>query len=1131
MRIARRIAKVLFWSLVLCLSILAGGAWFAYWYVTDSESVARLIREHAIRYFPRATLEPGRVRTRLLAGEVVFRQLQLRQQIDGISFEALKIPWLHIRINPRKLLHGALEIRNVEVVEPALRLRRRRDGSWSFQGLFADPWPGPWIETPPISIRKATLELIAEEEPAPAPTTSPAWQAPLPLAAAAKIISIAGPGARRDAQSPRASSPLPSLAPARTAMGPGSNPAILRDVDLKIEAVEGALGQFRFDGSARGDMFDRLSLKGTVDMVSGSVSLEGQLTGLTLSEMLRRRIPRELRPAFQAMALNGGVLDVELSKFRYNPTATPGRRVHYQALARLREGVWECPKLPFPINDLSALFGIEDGQVTIEHARGSNGLTTLRALGTLELGDPKRLPLDLRIDLIDLELDQRLRDRTPAEYDELWDVFQPRGRVSAALHLVRAAADQPLDLSATVLCRDVAAVYRHFHYPLDHLTGRLTLRSNTMSVDLQTLVGGQPLRLAGTIQNPGVDAVVLLDIDAESLPIDDVLKQAMPADVRKVVDQFRPRGVVKAHARVDRKPETGPHARPEGRLSIDAEIDLRQECEITWDGLPYTVRNLRGRLEVHPDRWVFKNMRGKSGQAIISASGSVQKLGRRKRAEAEDPLKIDVYLQAQELPFSGELREALPPAWRKSWRTINPSGASDVEAEVHVAPDQPEHTHIVITPRPESNVRLEVVRRAQPPLDPGGVIELPMEDVRGRFVFDDGKVVMHDVNFKFRGGPVKFSRGTVFVEDSGRFELGVNDLEIQKIRFDQDLRQKMPPLMADFALRLDDSRTFRARGDLQIGWTGTEGVPAWCRWKNTLVVLNDNTVKTGIPLEHIQGQLDHVSGWSNGVALEAEGILKLESVSLLGQQITQVESPFHIGKGVAQLDHVKGRFLRGEILARDACWIRLDATPRYHAALSLQGAQLEEYARTISGRQSYRGAIDAQIELNGQGNDVRNLQGRGEAHVTQGDLGELPPMLRLAKVVNTFANLNVVAPDRPRAPGKTAFDSADVAFTIKNGATTFDPIKFTGNAFSLQGKGTMDPQGNLDLRLNVLWGRDRFHFPLVSDFTREASTPFLIAHVQGTPAYPRPHIEALPLFSELLRALGRNQANRQDRAD
>ena len=75
-----------------------------------------------------------------------------------------------------------------------------------------------------------------------------------------------------------------------------------------------------------------------------------------------------------------------------------------------------------------------------------------------------------------------------------------------------------------------------------------------LAVDLQTVKGGQPVRLTGTIKNPGVDAVVKLDIQAEAIPIDDALKNAMPPDVRKVVDQFNPSGVVKAHATVFRKP-------------------------------------------------------------------------------------------------------------------------------------------------------------------------------------------------------------------------------------------------------------------------------------------------------------------------------------------------------------------------------------------------------------------------------------------------------------------------------------------------------------------------------------------------------------------------------------------------
>jgi len=117
--------------------------------------------------------------------------------------------------------------------------------------------------------------------------------------------------------------------------------------------------------------------------------------------------------------------------------------------------------------------------------------------------------------------------------------------------------------------------------------------------------------------------------------------------------------------------------------------------------------------------------------------------------------------------------------------------------------------------------------------------------------------------------------------------------------------------------------------------------------------------------------------------------------------------------------------------------------------------------------------------------------------------------------------------DLPRTSGKTAFDSADVVFSIAHGLTTFDPIKFTGNAFSLQGQGTMSPQGKLNLQLSVLWGRDRFHIPLFSDRTREASTPILIVKVEGTPSIPQYDIEPLPIFNEFLKALGRNRAERQ----
>ncbi len=604
----------------------------------------------------------------------------------------------------------------------------------------------------------------------------------------------------------------------------------------------------------------------------------------------------------------------------------------------------------------------------------------------------------------------------------------------------------------------------------------------------------------------------------------------MPPDVRKVVDGFKASGLVNVNARVQREPMEGPDAPPQGRITFDANIDLTEGCEITWNRLPYPVRNLKGRLEIHPDKWTFKDVTGSNGQAKIKASGSVEKVERLARGRGpgrEEPLKIDIALDAQKLPFSEELKIALPNEWRNVWPTINPSGSCNVLARVHVAPGGPNRTQIRIIPRDESTVHLMVTRSPQPGIDPGATIELPMDDVHGQFDFDNGEVTMTRVNFSFRGAPVKFSSGKFRLLKSGQFDLSVQEAWLEEIRFDRDLRIKMPPLMAQFALRLDGGGPFRARGDLEIGWSGRETDLAWCRWKNTKVIFNDNAIRTAIPVEHIQGQLENVSGWSNGMALSVEGIMKLESVSFMGQQFTQLESPFHVREGRATLDSIRGHYLGGEVFADDACWISLDATPRYHAALSLKEARLEEYARTISGRQSYRGLIDATIAFDGLGSDVHSIHGRGDAHIREGDLGELPPVLRVASVINPVPSISVASLDKNRGQGRTVFDSADVNFSIANGITTFDPIKFTGNAFSLMGRGTLDPQGYMDLRLNLLWGRDRLHIPLVSEFARRTSSQFFIAHVRGTPSNFKTSVEPLPPVGDALRAINRARTDSQ----
>ncbi len=1052
----RRVWKALGWSALVLVLSLAGGLGYAYYYVTDSATLAGLVRAEGPRYLPGSVVELGHAKLRPFTGEVQLTNVTVRQPVDGAQVLTLRVPWLRVRHDPRALLKGRFEPSEVVVAQPTLRVRRRKDGTWNLQGLLASPWPGPVSKTPPVQIQNGTVELSD------------------------------GP--------------------------PGTPPAaVLRDVSVRVESQ--GVGWLKFEGSARGDSFDRVNVSGTLEVATGRLELRGDVARLALNDTLRGRVPPEYAPAFAKLGLTGGEADVRVNRLRFDPAGAT--KLRYDVDGVLRAGVWNCPKLPFPLNDVSAGFAARDGVIAFDHAEGHYGTTAVRVShAEFSALDPKRLPMSADLEVSDLELDARLRDWTPAEFRPVWSGFRPSGRLSLAVSVGRGEAGGPLRHRVVADCQDVAILYEHFKYPLDHLRGRLVWEGDRLDVIgvRTTAVGGRPLTANGVVLKPGPAAVVELSFTAESLPVDKALMDALPADVREVVDHFHPTGTVRGVLGLRRTPPAGPGDDPRGKVAIDATVDLNEHCAMTWDDMPYPVTNLTGRLKLHPDLWEFEGMRGGNGQAVLTGSGRVQKL-----PGPRNPLKVDLHLNAEKLPFDDQLRGALPQAWRKTWEILDPTGSCDVEATIAVDPSAADKSVLKIVPRPATGVRLHYSRSPRPGVDPGGTFELRMEDVSGLFVFENGPVQMKDVGFRFHGAPVRFADGRVTVEDTGRFDLRVRDLWVKEIRLDNRLRQTMPPVMAQFAQRLDDGRTFTLKGDLGIGWSGKPGANAYCRWDKTLVVFNDNavTVQPGLALEHIQGQLDGVHGYTDGDAFEVGGALRLESVALLGQQLTRLETPIVVKDGVLRLPSLRGGILGGEVTGGMS--VSLEPTPRYAAGLAVRGADLQQYARTLPGRQTFRGTVDARLDLNGFGGELRTLQGRGEAHVTRGDLGELPVALRLFK----FLQLSPVT--------KTAFDSADVALVVQNGETYFDPIRFTGDAFSLHGRGTMDVQGDLDLRLRVLLGRDSLHVRPIRgalDILREASGKLLVVRVQGTPASPSFRLDPLPDIADGLKTIGQNRSER-----
>ncbi len=320
MSLRRKLHKLLKWSFFLTLTVVVGGSGAAYYYVTDSDNLAELVRREAPKYLPTCQVDVAKVRVRPFGGEVTLNHLLVRElEEDTPGPMVARSPWIQIRFDPWAMIKGRFEPREVTVAKPTIRLRRRPNGEWNVQGLLANPWPGPiGGATPPITIQEGTIELIEEG----------------------------------------ASAPL----------------MLLRDVLIKIPASPGSAVPLGFELTAKGEagLFDRVHVDGTIDPTTGRVSLKaGELVHLTLSKGLRDHLPMELGKALGQAGLDGGEIDAGLSSLTFDPQATP--KLHYQASARLRRGLRKCARLPYPVSDISIVLEAKDGELTIVSAHGIDG--------------------------------------------------------------------------------------------------------------------------------------------------------------------------------------------------------------------------------------------------------------------------------------------------------------------------------------------------------------------------------------------------------------------------------------------------------------------------------------------------------------------------------------------------------------------------------------------------------------------------------------------------------------------------------------------------------------------------------------------------------------------------------------
>ncbi|MHB8899430.1 MAG: hypothetical protein ACYC6Y_11835 [Thermoguttaceae bacterium] len=542
----------------------------------------------------------------------------------GPRAELLTLPEVFLQSEGtlQEVLSGSIEVREVLVRRPVLRMTRRHDGSWSCSRLLPLPRLGDGKRPlPTIRVEDATVEVFD-------PTKNP------------------------------------------------SSTLVLRNVNVVVAAGEGDLQGAQstcrqITGTLGGDYVSRVELRGQVDLSSGAWSLGGVVDGLEITPESLRSVPEEwlasgeipescrARATFQ-FSLCGGAGEA-MSRCRFTAKGT------------IAEGRIEDPRLPGPLTELAGSFSADNEGVSLSGITARSGPTTFRihSFTSRGYGSSARKTVDGEVE--QLVLDRNLLAALPDRLTETWSKYLPLGQAN-----VKFTADSDgvrwLPRTATVECEDVSFSYHKFPYRLYRVRGTvpqgddmvaLRLENDILQVSLEAFSGKNRVTIAGAVSQPFSAACGEVEIRATELELNDDLFAAMNESSRAVVQSLDPRGRVNAYLRISNE-------RPGEPVHQYLLADVLPGGSIRYARFPYPLAVDSGQIEMIDNQWAFRNFTGTNDTAVVRCSGQF--------GPGPQGRELALRFDGSSIALDEELRDALShPNMQRLWNDLRLRGTIDLE--------------------------------------------------------------------------------------------------------------------------------------------------------------------------------------------------------------------------------------------------------------------------------------------------------------------------------------------------------------------------------------------------------------------------------------------------------------------
>lgn len=341
----------------------------------------------------------------------------------------------------------------------------------------------------------------------------------------------------------------------------------------------------------------------------------------------------------------------------------------------------EDARFPYELERMEGVIAFSGRSLMLDSLSCRHGDSELVIEGYIEDFGPE-MEIRLRVVSGKIRFDEDVYRALGPETKKMWFAFSPSG-TGAIDHTYQRFADGRRTRRLAVELIDTGAMFEHFPYPLEHLTGQLVFEPNVIILSHVEAhyADERMVRIDGQVR--GADEYSLR-VRAERIPVDERLIGALPPVQQNFLKHIELDAVLAADMQIT--------ADETGQLPFDytAHLEITGK-RLVYAGFAVPLEEVRIVADVTQEVIDLRELRGCYGDGHLLLSGQIVTVGRDEAApglymevEMEKFALDEVFWAAAEgrLPLSPDIRLSGPVEVRGRWSRNMPAASAPMDITV-----------------------------------------------------------------------------------------------------------------------------------------------------------------------------------------------------------------------------------------------------------------------------------------------------------------------------------------------------------------------------------------------------------------------------------------------------------------